>query len=964
LAILVVDDCPDDLHLKLKLADITRRAGSRLRLVTIDVETKVQDSKTLVIRLEPASDKTIGSIVNAVAPSLIPSDSRFIQEFAKGFPKMAVLASKHNGRSQPTISSTGEIVNRVVWGRRQCVEEAQKALELLSLFEWVGLGGRVAEEGKLIAENLGAMTQDAFVEHIKSFTSRGVIVQREESYQVSPIPLAVVLATNRLTLIKDKIPPFFLGAPQRLKASLLRRWRWLDTSQEAKAFARTLLTADYMGNLEALNTEWGSECLDHLVHVEPDFAMATIHRVFDGLSAEELHQVREGRRHLVWALEKLAFRKESFDGAATLLRRLAASETEGDISNNATGQFTQLYQLYLSGTEAPPETRFLVLDEGLDSSNLREREVCIEALNKMLETGHYSRSGGAEEVGSERLKDWEPSIAGEIWDFLRASLKRLTDIALSTDPFAPQAKNIIGSHIRGLIGKLPFEEIKATTSLITSHDGFWPKAVEKVNEWLYFDRRKAPQDLGKEVRAYFDELMPVDPVERAILYTHSWQSDFNDPDVDYDQESSEHDYDYMARKAIELADLISNDPAAVGRTLEYFVSSDGKAVFPFARRLAERAPSVTTLFKTAVDKIEQSQKATNLDFFGGLIAGGDSRDPQAARDCIRIALNSPKLKSDAISMIGSSKLQPADILLVVSLLKSGDIKPWQCTSLSYGKGMAHLEGRDILPLLTELSQNGSDGLLAVIDIITMFLHGGGELPKDAISVLRTVLVDPKLFDAAENKRQMGYSVERVIKYLLKRHLINVQFAKALIKQLLSICTPPRANVFHDLSRSVRDSLGAIIDQYPREVWSIVANLLISTDFMVRHRIENLVMSEHDNYTRPGFLFAIPADIYLEWARKNLADRAPIVMRWLPVTIKNEEGGLEWHPALETFVAEFGNEPAVLGALSRRLHPMAWYGSLKPHIEPQIKLLESWTSHPKAKVRQWARERISWIKTQT
>jgi hypothetical protein len=189
--------------------------------------------------------------------------------------------------------------------------------------------------------------------------------------------------------------------------------------------------------------------------------MATIHRVFDGLSAEELHQVREGRRHLVWALEKLAFRKESFDGAATLLRRLAASETEGDISNNATGQFTQLYQLYLSGTEAPPETRFLVLDEGLDSSNLREREVCIEALNKMLETGHYSRSGGAEEVGSERLKDWEPSIAGEIWDFLRASLKRLTDIALSTDPFAPQAKNIIGSHIRGLIGKLPFEEIKA-----------------------------------------------------------------------------------------------------------------------------------------------------------------------------------------------------------------------------------------------------------------------------------------------------------------------------------------------------------------------------------------------------------------------------------------------------------------------------------------------------------------------
>jgi hypothetical protein len=85
--------------------------------------------------------------------------------------------------------------------------------------------------------------------------------------------------------------------------------------------------------------------------------MTTIQRIFGELNADDLKQVTSGRRHLVWALERLAFRKASFDAAAALLRRLAASETEGDISNNATGQFTQLYQLYLSGTEAPPEMR-------------------------------------------------------------------------------------------------------------------------------------------------------------------------------------------------------------------------------------------------------------------------------------------------------------------------------------------------------------------------------------------------------------------------------------------------------------------------------------------------------------------------------------------------------------------------------------------------------------------------------
>jgi hypothetical protein len=562
-----------------------------------------------------------------------------------------------------------------------------------------------------------------------------------------------------------------------------------------------------------------------------------------------------------------------------------------------------------------------VLDEGLGLSNPREREVCVAALNKMLETGHYSRGGGAEEIGSERLKDWTPSTYGEIWDFLRAALKRLTDIALSGDALALQAKNIIGSHIRGLIGKLPFEEIKAAISCILLRDGFWPEAVEKVNEWLYFNRKEAPEELGRAVRAYFDELMPADPVELAILYTHGWPSDFHDPDIDYDQEqSSQHDFEYATRKAIQLADRISKDSGTMDRTLERFVASEGKTVFPFARRLAELAPSVTTLFKIAVDKIERRQEAPNLGFFSGLIAGADSRNPQHARDCIRIPLDSPKLKKDAIAMIGSSKLQPADIALVVSLLKSGDIKPWQCTSLSYGKGMAHLEGEDILPLLTELSQNGVDGLLAVIDIITMLLHGGSELTEGFLSILQTVLVDPRLFDGAEKNRMMGHNVERVIKYLVRRNLIKVQFAKALVKQLLSICNPARTRVFHELSRSVRDSLRAIIDRYPREVWTNIVKLLVSNDFLVRHRIEGLVMSEQENYIGPGFLYAIPPDLYLEWARKDPARRASIVLRWLPITKKAEGGALVWHPALESFVAEFGNEAAVIGALASRLHP--------------------------------------------
>lgn len=963
-AILVVDECPDDLHVK--LAGIARRAESRLRLLTIDVETKVQDSEnSMVIRLEPASDETIGLMVKAVAPKLSDSDSRYIQELSKGFPKMAVLAARRHGSGQQAITSAEEVLTRVVWGKRQRIDEAQKSLELLSLFEWVGLTGPVADEGEFVAERLGGITRDAFVGHIKSFSSRGVILTRGDYVQVTPIPLAASLGANQLSLLPiATLSTLFMDATASLKNSLLRRMRWLDTTPEAKTFARSLLASNCLGNLETLNTDSGSEYIDHLVHVDPDTVMATIHRLIGSLSPDELQQITAGRRHLVWALEKLVFRRHSFDAAATLLRQLAASETESDIVNNATGQFTQLYQIYLSGTEASPDMRLLVLDDGLKSSNRKERAVCIVALSKMLETGHFSRVGGAEEIGSQAgLKDWAPNTYGEIWDFLRAALQRLTEIAISDDPFASQAKNIIGSHIRGLIGRLPFDEIKGTIYRIVSHDGFWPEAIEKVNEWLYFDRTEAPKELGQEVRGYFNELMPIDPVELAILYTHGWQSDFHDPDVNYDQgQASQHDFEYSTRKAIELADVVSTDQHTIDRALDRFVTSQGKSVFPFARRLGEITSDPRGLFKSAVKKAERWQEPANLDFFGGLIAGIDSRDSEGARDCIRLALNSPKLKENAISMIGSSKLQPSDITLVVSLLQSGDVKPWQCATLSYGKRMSHLEAIDILPLLDALSQNGPDGLLAAIDITTMILHGGKELTGDLLSILKDVLVDPRLFDAASHNRMMGHNVERMIALLVRRKLIDLQFAQALINQLLSICTPLRNDVFHELSGSVRNSLRALIQLYPREVWISISKLLITDDYLVRHRIDWLLRRESDDYQGPGFLFDLPEALYLGWARKDPLNRASIVMKWLPVTRKNDVGNLEWHPSLKKFISEFGDQANVLGALSSRLHPLSWWGSLLPHLHPQLKLLESWITHPNPKIRQWARDRIDWINT--
>jgi hypothetical protein len=124
-----------------------------------------------------------------------------------------------------------------------------------------------------------------------------------------------------------------------------------------------MLRENCLGNPDAFNSRFGSEAINRLVHVAPEAAMATIDRVLGNLTLDQLRGIKDGRRrHIVCALERLAFRVDTFSRAARLLRRLGAAEIEERI------QFLQLYHLYLSGTQASPEERLWVLDEDCDQT--------------------------------------------------------------------------------------------------------------------------------------------------------------------------------------------------------------------------------------------------------------------------------------------------------------------------------------------------------------------------------------------------------------------------------------------------------------------------------------------------------------------------------------------------------------------------------------------------------------------
>lgn len=468
--------------------------------------------------------------------------------------------------------------------------------------------------------------------------------------------------------------------------------------------------------------------------------------------------------------------------------------------------------------------------------------------------------------------------------------------------------------------------------------------------------------MAVEIRAFFDEVLPTDPVELVALYTKGWSADFNDPDTDFDPEDqTTFNHEYAAREASRLADSIVCDDAMLDRVLRRLVTSSANSVFAFARRLAELAADPSALFAEALRIAEEQSEPANEQFFRGLIAGTERRNPDEARKCIRAALQSPKLKDRAISVISSGTLRPGDLDLVISLLRAKDVEPWQCATLSYGRGFDHFTPAQIMPLLGELGRHGPRGHWAILEIIAVYLHGGRQLHPLLAERLKGTLLARELFDGLARPTMDGHHLEQAVNSLMRTGNVDRKFASALLKQVLGICRTRDGDVFYALNDPVRSIVRSLLPLYPKEVWQEASKVLTSKDWNVRFYAEHFFEPFHSNHLGAGLLHGLPASVYLGWVRKAPGARAHIVVKWLPITETRGDGTLAWSSQLEAYMDEFGDQPRALDELSRRLRPGSWWGSVVPHLEPFLPLLEAWAeTNKRPEVANWARQQLVYI----
>ena len=329
-AIVVVDRCPMESHRI--LTKLVSRSGSGLSLITIDDEVPTGTLEPSTLRVPNAPPSVSEAIVDRELPAVSSRDRRRLAEFSRGFPEIAIRVARAWAEPRPIAHATDDdLVDAFVLGRG--LKEPDRLLQaaaLLASFGVVHIEDRDGSELNEIATRGGGMTAQDLHAAIVKLIDRGVAQRRGRAVVLQPRPIAMKLAERQWRTWTPEIREDVLtgDGSAALKVMAARQLAWLNTTE----FAREVVGAvcrqgGPFDSFEGFSGPSHTQVLSSLAEIDSYFVAEQIRRSLKKVN--DLHTIQgDVRRYLVWALEKIAFRTDTFEEGARLLLRLALAENE------------------------------------------------------------------------------------------------------------------------------------------------------------------------------------------------------------------------------------------------------------------------------------------------------------------------------------------------------------------------------------------------------------------------------------------------------------------------------------------------------------------------------------------------------------------------------------------------------------------------------------------------------------
>lgn len=927
--VLIVDEC--EWRQAQRLADQMRICDSRCRLITIGPTRNMPPTTvppTGVYLLQRLPDEDLRCILQAFEqPALAPPAIEMLVRFCGGVVKLAVLLGQELQR-QPELQSYGLAYTYSFDNLLQDLfpeRDVRLVMGAISLAKYVGWQGEVADEGRHLVKFVGVPEQRAS-QILADMRRKGYIANKGRYVYVTPDILAVWFAVQIWQERAGEMLPLYDNLPgDRLRQSFLNRLADLGEEPSTKGFCERFFRSEgFFSDLKSLDDPSKAKMFSTLALRMPSEGIRALRRILGSASLDELKEFRSGRREIVWLLEKLAWLKETFEGAARLLFLLGKAENE-NYANNASGAWAGLFSTYLGGTEVPALERHHLIEEALGDESTAGRRLAVKALHSVFLQRGMRFFGGEVQGGRIVPPEWQPRTLDDLKKVYKSGL-RLLQVALKDEDegVRSSARELMaGEVVRALTNAGMFDELADS---IEEQD--WSRVPERreLRDSLHLIKSQKGEQLEAEQLERLDKLLEELAGRSFGERLRRWagQGSFAD------WEEAEKNGGRAQRQAME--ELVSDalrDPDILRAELDWLFSDAAVNGWRFARELGV-ADEQNLWLDEFLDRAKTGRGQTIAAAY--LDGCAKRKGEMWLHDFLDELAESEAALARVVfiaSQSGSQKERSARRIL--RLVDAGALPAEQLGQLCIGAWTSDLPAEIVAALLDRLA--GADTSTATGNGLALLLqylrHNPGA--RDPLShVAWKLLENPHAF----SRQQMdAYYWAKVAEIYLRTDPIRVVRAVLSARRFEGFpvhASDRRLAVFAEASRNC-----------PEQAWEEVSKALLAD----RQAGEwNLWFA-----LRGWYASSIRDDILLKWAEENRPDGPRIVAALAPV------GGRSLTPLVRELIIRYHEDEHVLGAIVSTHSTGTFTGSTADWLEGKAADAEAWAKDDDPAVREWARQ---------
>lgn len=968
--IIILDNCPKTVHRN--LLQLTNRERNKASLISLDsnpeeIENDKMNGVNYIIIKKEELSSVVDELILSRFNNLDEESKKKIKDFSQGIPLMAVLLGESviNGEEFIGKLDDKELLDKLL-GTKGKDEKHRTILKSCSIFNFFGFYDDLVTQTEFIAKskNITSLSGDDaikindFNETCNYYLKREIFEKRGRFIGMRPFPLAMSLAQEwldpltpqRLINVIEEIAALEDPDKTNLSKAFAEQMKYLGYNDKAVQIVEKIIGNDSpFDNAEVLNTELGSRLFRSFVEVNPVAVAQNFKRQFSNKTTEELLKIKEGRRNIVWTLEKLCFDNRTFEDSAKILLQFAIAENE-TWSNNATGQFLHLFNTHLSGTEANLSQRWEIIEWALSKGEKQYYEYAIKAMKIGLNFGHSSRMGGAEQQGSKRLYDNNPTWK-EIENYWKNILNKFIEIIKSKNEYSELASEAISNSIRTLfhtnMGELLIPFLKEIASLKNND---WDSGLKGLKYARKYEKQSIPEKQLEEINNLIDLLTKTDFSTRYLTLSNSYHLD--------------NDESYSSEKVIsaisELADEFIKSKISWEETFPSFFKNQQIFSYHFGKRLSELLKGdkdkVNNFINYSLEVISHIPlKERNFTVLGGFVSNSDE---ETKKEFYSQLFQSNEFSCQLFYFLSIDISGKEYFNLLFQLIDNKVCDITNFYSFNYSHALSQLSLEELNVLSEKLYLYGDEGYRIVFDLFYDIGYGEESKKASLIPIIKNCIL--KLGFNRTFKRQLDdYKWSEAISLILSDEK-EIDFAQFINNSVIESIT--WENSYH-LDNNIQRIYEILMKLHFNSIWKDLSIALLSTEenYIKFFGLKHILGSHIGGVGRSvGVLFDGNIDAIFKWCEDNKPLAPSRLAELTPIFDSNNTDYANWHPVALRLINEYGDIKEVLIHLSSNMGTYSWSGSVVPFLESKKELFIQLSNHKIESVREWANSYVGYL----